>query len=205
MLYIINKLNPSTETTWDDDDWIIDGVRIEGGTEFVNVGSVNDMTLMTVQIKTDNVVGSYDYLDLYYVGRGGGYTHAEKLTISFSDPMTYKFINCHGERDFPTANFPTDVQKIWSISLTNDPDIVITVDVNGVRVAEMSADFCDNEDWEDNWKNYDFKKAQIDVYSSVGDMVDGYKVVVKEGNYMNYFKLKISSLCSSLPWSNWFI
>ena len=203
MLYIINKLNPSTETTWDDVDWKIDGVKTEGGTEYVKIVSVHDMA---VQIKTNDVVGSYDYLDLEY-SSGYSYTSrfTEKLTILFSDPISYMFANCHGKRDFPTANFPTDVQKIWSISLTNEPDIVITVDVNEVRVAEMSDEFCDMEDWKDNWKNFDFKEAEISIYSSAEDMVDGYKVVVKEGNYMNYFKLKISSLCSSLPWSNWFI
>ena len=167
----------------------------------MGVENVHDMT---VQIKTDNVVGSGESFDMQYVG--SGYV-ADKLIITFDDPITYQFERCHSKTDFPTANFPTDVQKIWSVSLTNEPDVAITVDVNGVRVAEMSADLCDKEDWRNNWKNFDFEKAEVNVYSSAEDTVDGYKVVVKEGNYinMNYFKLKISNLCSSLPWSNWFI
>lgn len=176
----------------------MDGVKYKGGTEFVKVVSVHDMT---VHIKTDTVAGWGESLVLKFFS---GYT-AEKLIIMFDNPMTYQFQNCHATMNFPTANFPTDVQKIWSISLTNDP--VITVDVNGFRLAEMSADFCDYEGWEENWEKFDFEKAEINVYTSTEEMVDGYKVVVKEGNYinMNYFKLKISNLCSSLPWSNWFI
>ena len=195
-LYIINKLNPLTETNWDDGDWEIDGVTYGGGTELVNFDGVYDMV---VQIKTDNVVGSETYPHYLLLDFMGWGLWVETLTISFSDPMKYRFTKCHDELEFPTANFPTDVRKIWSISLTNEPDIVITVDVNGVRVAEMSDEFCDMEDWKDNWEQFDFEKAEISIYSSAEDMVDGYKVVVKEGNYMNYFKLNISNLCSSLP------
>ena len=177
----------------------MDGVTYEDGTESVNVEGVHDMV---VQIKTYNVVGSNEYLRLDYKGDGAW---AETLRIIFSDPMTYQFENCRDKLEFPTANFPTDVRKIWSISLTSEPDIVITVDVNGVRVAEMSADFCDKKGWEIGWETFDIKETEIHVLTSTGDMVDGYKVVVKEGNYMNYFKLNISNLCGSLPWSNWFI
>ena len=176
MLYIINKLNPLTETNWDDGDWKIDGVENFDGRQSLNVEGVHDMV---VQIKTDNVVGSEERLKLEFLG-GSWF---ETLRISFSNPMTYRFTNCQIDKlEFPTANFPTDVRKIWSISLTNEPDIAITVDVNGVRVAEMSADFCDKEGWKIDWESTDIKETEIYVSTSTVDMIDGYKVVVKEGN-----------------------
>ena len=174
----------------------MDGVTYANSEQSLNIKGVHDMV---VQIKTDNVVGSETYPHYLLLDFMGWGLWVETLTISFSDPMKYRFTKCHDELEFPTANFPTYARKIWSISLTNEPDIVITVDVNGVRVAEMSADFCDKEGWELGWEIFDIKETEIDVITSTGDMIDGYKVVVKEGNYMNYFKLNISNLCSSLP------
>ena len=73
--------------------------------------------------------------------------------------------------------------------MTDEPDTAITITVNGVRVAELSANFCENINWGKNWKNTDFEAAEIKVSAYGNDVIDGYRVVGKEGNYMIYFKL----------------
>ena len=157
LLYIINKLNPFTELSWDDDDWQIDGIKEGGGTESVKVQD-QDVHGVSVQIKTDTISdsGSDQYLTVFF--KSNGQMH-EQLHIQFDDRMTYQFLSCNSNAmQFPT-DFPTAVQKIWTFSLTDEPDTAITIDINGVRLAEMSANSCDKENWRESWTNTDYEEA----------------------------------------------
>ena len=93
-------------------------------------------------------------------------------------------ISCNSRPTFKIA-----VQKVWTFSLTDEPDTAITITVNGVRVADISAKTCEYSNWGDYWTNTDYEAAEMTVISSSNDLLDGYKVVGKEGNYMIYFKL----------------
>ena len=49
----------------------------------------------------------------------------------------------------------------------------------------MSANSCDKENWRESWTNTDYEEAEIIIRGSNNDLLDGYKVVGKEGNYMS--------------------
>ena len=82
------------------------------------------------------------------------------------------------------------VQKFWKSEQVYFYRAPPTITVNGVRVADISANFCENLNWGKKWKNTDFEAAEIKVSAFGNNVIDGYRVVGKEGNlYMIYFKL----------------
>ena len=87
MLYIINKLNPLTEISWDDDDWQIDGIKEADGTQAVIVENNQDVHGVAVQIKTDTISGSgISSLTVHFQSNG---KVLESLKIYFKH-MTYE-------------------------------------------------------------------------------------------------------------------
>jgi len=166
-----------SETSWDDDDWKIDGIDKDDFSEGVLVQGGDEMTL---QIRTDSKPGgaarrSYLRVDV----KSDGASRAG-FNIYFGDPMTYNIPGCYNyEKEFSADTFPTSVQKVWTISLTGELEPALTVDVNGVRVAEMSSDFCTEDGWKEKLANIDYEAAEFKVQSDF-DTIDGYMVVDKE-------------------------
>ena len=99
------------------------------------------------------------------------------MKIFFNDKIQYKFEWCmNAITDFPT-DLPTDNNKVWRITKSSDPAVII-IHCNDIEVLNfLFASQCPAANWEAFWKK-DVNK--IWFYQ---DNTDFYRAVPRPGKY----------------------
>ncbi len=84
-----------------------------------------------IYIKTNSVVGSGDKMYLYFYAPLGPYSG---FVVRFTDPPQYYIHFCMNWTDVPVS-LPAEQEKVWKISKTLEPRIVVTC--NGKEVLNL--------------------------------------------------------------------
>ncbi|KAL5250758.1 hypothetical protein ACHWQZ_G016485 [Mnemiopsis leidyi] len=110
-----------------------------------------DLETNPLEIKTDSTIGSGDSVYVWF------YTSERDdvgdVSISFSSTPQYNIYNCiYSETDFPVSP-PSDVEKVWRITLNRNSGIRLLIHCNNVEVLNilMSDKTCSDYSWSTYW------------------------------------------------------
>ena len=133
-----------------------------------NVLIDHDPETSDVYIKTESVTGGPDQLDLNFFTSEG--TFSGGLIIYFWNPPHYGILEClTSTRQFP-ENLPTDVNKVWKVTLTKTSDIRLVVHCNDVEVVDhlIADSHCDDSNWSGKW-GQELQKIKFGSTDSASD------------------------------------
>ena len=92
------------------------------------------------------------------------------VTLHFTSPPQYELKYCiYSRSNFPT-DLPTEVEKVWRISLTKTSGIRLVIHCNEVEVLNilMSYSTCSDSSWNNYWDR-DVEKIRFDSLDSASD------------------------------------
>ena len=110
-----------------------------------------DLETTPLEIKTDSTIGSGDKVYAWFYTSGGdyvGYVH-----IYFSSTPQYYISYCMSSyTNFPVS-LPTEVEKVWRITLNRNSGIRLLIHCNNVVVVNilMSSSTCSRSSWSTYW------------------------------------------------------
>ena len=134
--------------------WYVDLVTFSCKTTSGNWTVVHpevDLETIPLEIKTDSTIGSGDKVDVRFYTSGG--ETVGPVRIHFSSTPEYFIIYCTNPwTNFPVS-LPTDVEKVWRITLNRNSGIRLLIHCNNVEVLNfpMSDSTCSNSDWSTYW------------------------------------------------------
>ena len=110
-----------------------------------------DLETTTLEIKTDSTIGSGDevYVRFYTSGRD----LVGRVEIHFSSTPQYYIYYCGSYTNFPVS-LPTEVEKVWRITLNRNSGIRLLIHCNNVEVLNIliSDSTCgDSSYWSTYW------------------------------------------------------
>ena len=145
-----------------------------------------DLEISLLELKTDSSLGSDEKVNVWFFTESG--ETAGGFVFIFADPPQYKLRSCKSYRtDFPTE-LPTDLYKVWRISLTRTSDIRLVIHCNGVEVLNfvlLDTTCVDFPDWRDFW-NKDIKQIRFHEEDTASD----YYRLKGRGSCMNNIKFQ---------------
>ena len=139
-----------------------------------------DLENTPLEIKTNSTLGSKDRVWLWFCT-----TQREDVggvEIYFTSTPQYYLPYCnYSKTNFP-SNLPSEVDKIWRITLDKTAGIRLKIDCNGVEVVNilMSDDTCRDSDWREYWRDY-WSRDVEKMYFSVSDTASDYYRAGKQG------------------------
>ena len=130
-----------------------------------------DLETTPLEIKTDSTIGSGDYVYVYFLTSGReqvGY-----VTIRFSSTPQYYIGYCmYSYTNFPVS-LPTEVEKVWRITLNRNSGIRLLIHCNNVEVLNflISSNTCYYSSWSTRWSR---TVGKIWFYSPYSDTASDY-------------------------------
>ena len=109
-----------------------------------------DLETIPLEIKTDSTIGSGDKVYVYFYTSGRDYVG--HVGISFSSTPQYDIGNCRTWTFFQVS-LPTEVEKVWRITLNRNSGIRLLIHCNNVEVLNflMSDSTCSDSSWSTHW------------------------------------------------------
>ena len=109
-----------------------------------------DLETTPLEIKTDSTIGSEDEVYVYFYTSGRdlvGY-----VQLRFSSTPEYYIWPCIDWTNFPVS-LPTEVEKVWRITLNRNSGIRLLIHCNNVEVLNilMSDSTCSSSSWSTYW------------------------------------------------------
>ena len=123
-----------------------------------------DLETTPLEIRTDSTLGSKDRVVVRFVTTQRKF--AGGVEISFSSTPQYYLWDCTtSSTNFP-SNLPSEVDKVWRITLDKTAVIRVLLHCNGVEVLNilMSDNTCDRSDWSYYWSK-EVEKIYTDTVS----------------------------------------
>ena len=109
-----------------------------------------DLETVPLEIKTGSTIGSRDKVDVRFYTSGRDYVGNVK--IHFSSTPQYYISYCRSWTNFPVS-LPTEVEKVWRITLDRNFGIRLLIHCNNVEVLNilMSSSTCSDSSWSTYW------------------------------------------------------
>ena len=109
-----------------------------------------DLETTPLEIKTDSTPGSEDQVYVRFYTTQGEY--AGGVGIYFTFTPQYRLYYCSSRTNFP-SNLPSEVDKIWRITLDKTAGIRLRIHCNGVEVLNtlLSDNTCSYSYWRKYW------------------------------------------------------
>ena len=110
-----------------------------------------DLETTPLEIKTDSTIGSGDQVRVNFYTSGGSYVG--HVGIYFASPPKYHIGYCTNSwTNFPVS-LPTEVEKVWRITLNRNSGISLLIHCNNVEVLNflMSDSTCIHSSWSTYW------------------------------------------------------
>ena len=110
-----------------------------------------DLETIPLEIKTDRTIGSGDKVDVYFYTSGRDYVGYVAIRFS-STPQYYIGYCTYSYTNFPVS-LPTEVEKVWRITLNRNSGIRLLIHCNNVEVLNilMSSSTCSDSRWSTYW------------------------------------------------------
>ena len=128
-----------------------------------------DLETSILELKTDSSLGSDEKVKVEFSTDSG--VRVGGVILHFADPPQYKIRNCNFGTDFSTT-LPTEVNKVWKISLTRTSYIRLVIHCNEEEVVNvtLSDTTCNTEisEWSDTW-NKDIKQIRFEEDDTASD------------------------------------
>ena len=127
----------------------------------------HDLENTPLEIKTDSTLGSGDTVDVWFRTTQGVYAG---VVISFSSTPQYWLSYCSTSRTNFPSNLPSEVDKIWRITLDRTAGIRLKIHCNGVEVLNVliSDNTCYRSDWRKYWSR-DVEKIKFPSYDTASE------------------------------------
>ena len=112
-----------------------------------------DLETIPLEIKTDSTIGSGDHVYVRFYTSGGRGIYVGRVQISFSSTPQYEISPCmYGWTNFP-VRLPTEVEKVWRITLNRNSGIRLLIHCNNIEVVNilMSSSTCSDSSWSKYW------------------------------------------------------
>ena len=92
-------------------------------------------------------------MDVWFFTSGRDYTLIGRLWIYFSSTPLYYIDNCKSPYNNFLVSLPTEVEKVWRITLNRNSGIRLLIHCNNVEVLNilMSTDTCSYSSWSTYW------------------------------------------------------
>ena len=141
-----------------------------------------DLETQPLQIKTDSVAGSEDYMTLIFYTQDNNdiydFRSLGYISVKFTAPLAYAVRSCtSGYNQFPISP-PTEPSKIWTISKSFAD---LTIDCNGVRLLEINFASDSRSECENKWSQ-DVAKFSFWGTTNEDTASDGYRIIPKTIN-----------------------
>ena len=111
-----------------------------------------DLETTPLEIKTNSTIGSGDlvYVDFYTSGGDevGG------VRISFTSTPVYFIRYCMSSYTSFPGNLPTDVEKVWRITLNRNSGIRLLIHCNNVEVLNFFMSYYSCYYWSESYSDY---------------------------------------------------
>ena len=110
-----------------------------------------DLETTPLEIKTDSTIGSEDYVRVNFYTSGRDYVGYFQIRFS-STPQYYIYFCTSFSTNFPVS-LPTEVEKVWRITLNRNSGIRFLIHCNNVEVLNilMSSFTCSDSRWSTFW------------------------------------------------------
>ncbi|KAL5253129.1 hypothetical protein ACHWQZ_G015781 [Mnemiopsis leidyi] len=126
-----------------------------------------DLETVPLEIKTDSTIGSGDrvWVEFYT----SDYSYVGDFGIYFSSTPRYYISDCTSSwTDFPVS-LPSDVEKVWRITLNRNSGIRLLIHCNNVEVLNMSDNtYCSGSSWSTYW-NMNVERVWFYYYDTASD------------------------------------
>ena len=103
-----------------------------------------DLETIPLEIKTDSTIGSGDKVFVRFYTSGGETLEYVEIRF-FSTPQHY-ISNCRSYTNFPVS-LPTEVEKVWRITLNRNSGIRFLIHCNNVEVLNFVMSYTCNSYW----------------------------------------------------------
>ena len=112
-----------------------------------------DLETIPLEIKTDSTIGSGDQVYVYFHTSERDYVGY--IQISFSSPPWYHIGHCTSSWTYFPVSLPSDVEKVWRITLNRNSGIRLLIHCNNIEVVNilMSDNTCNYES-SNYWTTY---------------------------------------------------
>ena len=147
----------------------------------------HDLKTTPLYIKTDSADGSFDLVMVEFYDRNVHNQIAGGVTIIFRDPPVYSLTTCTSSpRSFPTAP-PSNIDKVWRISVERSSDYRIIIRCNDVEVLNVlinhstCSPYNNDITWTTYW-NLNVDKIEFGGSDTASDYYCSY-LPVTPGNY----------------------
>ena len=110
-----------------------------------------DLETIPLEIKTDSTIGSGDQVWVRFYTSVGDLIG--RVRFRFSSTPQYHIAPCTSSwTNFPVS-LPTEVEKVWRITLNRNSGIRFLIHCNNVEVLNflMSSDTCGDSSWSTHW------------------------------------------------------
>ena len=135
-----------------------------------------DLENTPLEIKTNSTLGSGHgvYVRFYTAQR----EDVGAVVIHLSSPPEYRVWACNSSRTNFPSNLPSEVDKIWRITLDRTAGTRVKIHCNGVEVLNVL--LSDSTCSDSYWRNYRSKDVEY-IHFSVYDTASGYYRAGKQG------------------------
>ena len=132
--------------------------------EYINA----NLETSILELKTDSSLGSDEKVKVEFSTDSG--VRVGGVILHFMSPPQYKIRNCNFGTDFSTT-LPTEVNKVWRISLRKTTEIRLVIHCNEEEVVnvQLSDTTCtESSEWSDTW-NKDIKQIRFEEDDTASD------------------------------------
>ena len=145
-----------------------------------------DLENTPLEIKTNSTLGSEDRVWVYFSTTQRQFAGA--VRIFFSSTPQYRLYYCSTFwTNFP-SNLPSEVDKIWRITLDKTAGIRLKIHCNGVEVVNIliSDNTCRDSLWRDYWSGH----VEY-IYFSPSDTASDYYRAGQTGTWLSDLRMRI--------------
>ena len=130
-----------------------------------------DLETTPLEIKTDSTIGSEDEVYVNFYNSGGETVGDVQLRFS-STPQYYIWPCTPSWTNFPVS-LPTEVEKVWRITLNRNSGIRLLIHCNNVEVLNiLMSDTCSDSSWSTYWSR---TVGKVSFYPSSDTASDYYR------------------------------
>ena len=110
-----------------------------------------DLETILLEIKTDSTIGSGDQVYVNFITSGRDLVG--NFEVRFTSTPQYEIYPCTTWTNFPVS-LPTEVEKVWRITLDRNSGIRLLIHCNNVEVVNilMSSSTCSS--YSSSWSSY---------------------------------------------------
>ena len=146
-----------------------------------------DLENTPLEIRTNSTLGSGDKVVVWFYPTQGEYVGG--VEIFFSSTPKYKLEDCSSYRTNFPSNLPSEVDKIWRITLDKTAEIRLKIHCNGVEVVNIliSDNTCSDSDWRKYWS----RDVENIYFPTNGDTASDYYRVGQTGTWLSDLRIRI--------------